>query len=269
MTATHTDRLPTVSAGGLRGWVQRHPVAAFFVLAYTLSWLAWLPAILLGGGMAAILPGAFGPLVAAYVIIRSTGGSVGAWARQITHWRVQPRYYLYALGLPALLWAAMNLELAVLGKGIDLSLLGERAPSWLAALVIVALVSSGEEAGWRGFALPRLQQRLTPLRATLLLAFLWGLWHLPLYGIGFIAPMFYAFFYTYLYNKTGSVGLCMLLHGGFTAALDNLILTSDSLTVDATIVATQLAATLVLIVATRGRLGYRPTPTGVNEGSTS
>ena len=180
MTAVHADRVPTVPASGFRGWVQRHPVAAFFVLTYTLSWLAWLPAILLGGGQAAIIPGAFGPAVAAYLVIRIAGGSVRAWARQILHWRVRPRWYLYALGLPALLFAVVNATLALLGNQIDLSLLG----------------GGQEELGWRGFALPRLQQRLTPLQATLLLAFLWGLWHLPIYGIGFVGPMLFAFLYT-------------------------------------------------------------------------
>jgi uncharacterized protein len=67
--------------------------------------------------------------------------------------------------------------------------------------------------------------------------------------------MLYAFFYTCLYNRTGSVRLCMLL-GGFTAALDTLILTTDSLTVDLTIGVTLLAATVVLVVVPRGRLGY-------------
>ena len=89
---------------------------------------------------------------------------------------------------------------------------------------------------------------------------LWGLWHLPIYGIGFVGPMLFAVFYTYLYNRTGSVGLCMLLHGSFTAALDNLTLTSDSLTVDLTILATLIAATLALVAVTRGRLGFSPAP---------
>lgn len=39
----------------------------------------------------------------------------------------------------------------------------------------------GEEPGWRGFALPRMQARLGRLRATLLLALLWTGWHLPLF----------------------------------------------------------------------------------------
>jgi hypothetical protein len=73
--------------------------------------------------------------------------------------------------------------------------------------------------------------------------------------------MLFAVFYTYLCNRTGSVGLCMLLHGSFTAALDNLTLTPDNLTVDLTILATLLAATLVLVAVTRGRLGFQPTMT--------
>ena len=258
---TAADPLPTIPAGGLRGWVRGHPVAAFFVLAYTMSWLAWIPAILFGGGQAMLVPGAFGPAVAAVIVLRVTGGSVRAWARQILHWRVRPRWYLYALGLPALLFAVVNATLAVLGKPVDLSLLADRAPSYLAGFAFVALLGGGqEEPGWRGFALPRLQQRFTPLRATAVLAVLWGLWHLPIYGVGFVGPMLFAVFYTYLYNRTGSVGLCMLLHGSFTATLDSLTLTTDSLTVDLTILATLVAATLVLVAVTRGRLGFAPPP---------
>ncbi|HEU4898977.1 MAG TPA: type II CAAX endopeptidase family protein [Actinomycetota bacterium] len=260
MVTPQVERSPTAAAGGgLRGWVRHHPVAAFFVLAYTLSWLAWLPAILFGGGQVLLVPGAFGPAAAAYIVLRVTGGSVGAWARQILRWRVKPRWCLYALGLPALLFAVVNGVLALLGEDIDLALLAERTPPYLAAFAFVTLLGGGqEEPGWRGFALPRLQQRLTPLQATLVLAFFWGLWHLPIYGVGFIGPMLFAVFYTYLYNRTGSVGLCMLLHGSFTAALDNLSLTPDNLTVDLTILVTLLAATLVLIAVTRGRLGFGP-----------
>lgn len=54
MTATHTNRLPTAPAGGLRGWVQRHPMAAFFILAYALTWLIWIPAAAVGQRLFAV-----------------------------------------------------------------------------------------------------------------------------------------------------------------------------------------------------------------------
>lgn len=261
--ATELARRAELGQGklGLRGMPCRRPLISFFVLAYLLSWLAWLPGLLGLGGTAAIIPGGFGPLVAALVVTRYSGGSVRDWAHQMIRWRVPPRFYLHALGLPALLWAMMNLELALLHVPLDVSLVGERLPAYLGTFMSVAFLGGGfEEPGWRGFALPRLQQRLRPVWATLPLAVFWGLWHLPLYGLGFVGPMFYAFFYTYVYNRTRSVGLCILLHGGFTVALDNLILTTDIPTVDLTILATLVAATVVLIGITRGRLGYQPNP---------
>jgi uncharacterized protein len=174
------------------------------------------------------------------------------------HWRVSPRYYLYALGLPIVLLAIVNVELALLGESLDLAALPGRLPGYAATLVFVAFLGGGfEEPGWRGFALPRLQRRHSPLVATLLLGLLWGLWHTPLYGpLGFVLPLVLAFYYTWLYNRTGSVLLCILLHASFTPALDKLFLAPDSTTVDLVILGTIAAGAGVLAVFTRGRLGY-------------
>ena len=69
--------------------------------------------------------------------------------------------------------------------------------------------------------------------ATLILGIGWGVWHIPLYGpAGFVVPMVLAFFYTWLYNRTRSVLLCILLHASFTAAQDHLLLSADSPMVD-------------------------------------
>jgi hypothetical protein len=70
---------------GLHGWVRRHPVIAFVVLAYTLSWLTWLPALLGIGGTALIILGGLGPLVAAWVVTRYTGSSIRAQDRVTEH----------------------------------------------------------------------------------------------------------------------------------------------------------------------------------------
>lgn len=237
-------------------WARRRPIAAFIALAYALSWSAWLVAFI-GGGPPMVVLGAFGPAVGAGLVTHWSGGSLRDWLRPLARWRVPGRYYVYALGLPAALFGAINAELALLGRPVDLGRLGEAIPAYLGTFLFVALLGGGqEEPGWRGFALDRLQGRYSPIRATLLLGVVWGLWHLPLYGLGFVGPLMFVFFYTWLYNRSGSVLLCVLLHASFTPALDHLILTDDSPTVDAVIVATMLAGVLTLIGLTRGRLGF-------------
>ena len=122
---------------------------------------------------------------------------------------------------------------------------------------MIALIGGGqEEPGWRGFALDRLQGRYSPLVATLVLGVIWGVWHLPIYGLGFVGPMMFVFYYTWLWNRTGTLLLCVLLHGSFTAALDNLVLMRDSVTVDLAILGTLVAGAALLVAATRGRLGF-------------
>src|SRR5215208_5868887 len=95
-----------MARGDVRGLVKRHPVTSFFVLTYAISWLAWLPAILgyQGGADTALsMIAQFGPALAALAIVCYTGASIRGWARQIVRWRVSPRWYAVAFGLPAAL----------------------------------------------------------------------------------------------------------------------------------------------------------------------
>jgi hypothetical protein len=149
-------------------------------------------------------------------------------------------------------------------------------------MVLALIAGLGEERGWRGFALPRLETRLAPLLATALLGFVWAMWHLPLvcvdprfpHGFTSIAPqillalltMLTIFFYTWVYNRTQSVLLCMLLHGSFNAAIGLLPASFEVLQGGTYVallvvqVATLLLAVAVLAVATGGRLGYAAAP---------
>jgi membrane protease YdiL (CAAX protease family) len=86
----------------------------------------------------------------------------------------------------------------------------------------------GEELGWRGFALPRMQARQSALAASLLLGVLWGLWHLPLaiaqggpltaaclvqFIFFLLHVIAYAVLFTWVYNNTkGSLFLLVLFH---------------------------------------------------------
>ncbi|MEM2111851.1 MAG: CPBP family intramembrane glutamic endopeptidase [Candidatus Bathyarchaeia archaeon] len=82
-----------------------------------------------------------------------------------------------------------------------------------------------EEWGWRGYALDRLQKRLNALVSSLILGFIWGAWHLPLFFIsgtiqsqtpiwGFMTLIICGkILFTWLYNNTGgSILTAMLFH---------------------------------------------------------
>jgi uncharacterized protein len=263
--ATALEPVRTPVPTRLRAWAGVHPVGAFVLLTYALSFPLWGLAHL-GGGFAAIVAGGLGPPVAAVLVTRLTGGSVRGLLRGLARWRVPGRYYAFALGLPAALFAVVNLVLLLLGRELDPSVLLERAPAFLGTFLLVATLGGGlEEVGWRGFALPRLERAHSPVVATLLLGLAWGAWHVPLYGTpaAIVVPMTLAFFYTWLYNRTGSILLCVLLHASFTPAQDFLVLMpEDALAhqgmvdvTDLVLLGVYVAAAVALVLLTRGRLG--------------
>jgi uncharacterized protein len=258
--AVATNFQPRPKSGA---WLSHHSLTGYFLLAFAISWSLWLVAYLAGGGgiaMTFFLLGGFGPMIAAAVVTRYTEGSVRRWADQILRWRVPARYYLFALGLPALIWTVINIELALFTDKFDVTLLPARLLASVGTFLVVLTVGGAfEEPGWRGFALGRLQERFSPVRATLLLGVVWGLWHIPVYGpLAFPFITMLAFFYTYLYNRTGSVLLVILLHASFTPASDNFALVPRGVhgINDVVIFGTVLLAVVVLVVATRGRLGF-------------
>lgn len=252
----------------LRAWIAGHQLISFFLLSYAISWTLWGVAGL-GAGQAVFLLGGLGPLASALIVTRLSGSSVLGWVRSLLVWRVGLGYYAVALLLPVAIYTVVNLVLLAVGQTLDFTLLAAAAPGYLGTFLMVATVGGGlEEPGWRGFALPKLQERRSPLAATLLVGLAWGIWHIPLYGpAGFVVPLILAFFYTWLYNRTGSILVCLLLHASFTPAQDFLTIAveparSDSGTApladtaDLVILGVYVAAALALTLATRGRLGY-------------
>ncbi len=149
------------------------------------------------------------------------GRTVPAW--QTVGWAV------VALGLWPLLVLASNAIARLLGLGVP------AAPTWPDVPLPLILLESlawcflfagplNEEPGWRGFALPRLQNRYSPLVASIILGALWGLWHLPLHLMGVyyggalgavirIQEIPRAILFTWLYNRTrGSLLVMILFH---------------------------------------------------------
>lgn len=226
-------------------WVRGCPLSAFFVLAYLMSWAYWVVALgLLGRDtLAWFVPGAFGPAVAALVVIGVVDGRDGirAFLRRWVLWRVAPRWYLLALvGLPAL---GLVVGLPFRDGTERLAVAGSvpaAVVTYLAILSFLVVLGGGqEEPGWRGFALPRMQARLGPVMASVALGLLWGLWHLPVFllvpgynaaepGLAGVAASLLLFtvfgtigqalVLTWLFNQTrGSVFLAVLAHASLNA----------------------------------------------------
>jgi membrane protease YdiL (CAAX protease family) len=135
----------------------------------------------------------------------------------------------------------------------------------------------GEEPGWRGFALPRLQRLHGPLLGSLILGPLWALWHLPLFFVPawetpptilnivlyVIAATAFTIIMTWVFNNTkGSLLIAILLHAAVNTSFATLIalfptpLVTDYGTTVPMVIGFGVLALLV-IVLTRGRLGYQ------------
>lgn len=204
---------------------------AYVVLAIGLSWVVWVPGLLLVPDevvLGVLVLGAFGPAVAAALMVRAGGGSLRAWVRDMAVFRLPLRWYLAALAVPLVIPAAVTVVAVASGLPWGFHELPARLPGYLFGLVFVLLLGGGqEEPGWRGYLLPRLQTRTSPLVASAVVGVLWAVWHLPLFVLGFeqyagrpfelYVPQLVglAVVFTWLYNATrGSVVLAMLLHAG-------------------------------------------------------
>jgi len=182
--------------------------------------------------------GAFGPILAAFIVTVLTEGLAGmrSLVSRWFKWRVDFRYYAFAVLAPiAFFTLAVLINRVASGAWSDLSLLGEAdylpylGP--LGALLLWFLTYGlGEETGWRGYALPHLQRKYSAASATLILAILWAFWHVPAFFyrdtyvqmglLGFpmflVSLVFATTVFTWLYNSTGgSLLLVILFHAFF------------------------------------------------------
>jgi membrane protease YdiL (CAAX protease family) len=213
--AGKTESTPTSGWNSFRGFARRRELVIFFALSYLIAW-STLP---LGSFLA------FAPLVSAIIVVSIAEGSQGLaqLGRRLIRWRVNWIWYAAAIILPLLVHAvAIALNMAA----------GAAAPSmaqfhpWYAVLMVFGLGMVnplegplGEEPAWRGFALPRLQSRWSPLTSTAVLALLITAWHLPLVFMpqfdltlpDIVSTVLVTFWYTWLFNRSGGSALLTLI----------------------------------------------------------
>jgi len=213
----------------------------FFALAFAISWAWAIPlalgdqVVLRGQGWPTHYPSLLGPAIAAVTVTAMTTGRTGLrdLAARMARWRVALRWWLVAVspaGFLLLALAGLSLTGRDLPAAADFGRFsGTPTLGLIGVFLAITLVGSlGEETGWRGYALPQLQRRFSPLTATLVLAPLWFAWHLPQFfviqsyrefGAGDYVGMFLglscgAVMLTWLYNRSGgSILLVMVWHG--------------------------------------------------------
>jgi membrane protease YdiL (CAAX protease family) len=206
----------------ISAFVSRHRLATFFILAYALSWWAW---ILYALGAFPNPIASFGPFLAAIVVLALTEGKAGLLGllRRMVRWRVSPGWYVVALLLPAVLAAAATVLNVMLGaerpSAVELSGWTGLFATFAILLLIPGFGGAWEEPGWRGYALPRLQSGRSALVASLILGALIAGWHLPLMVAGQVAysdiVLIFAgtIVFNWVFNNArGSVLIIMVMH---------------------------------------------------------
>ena len=241
----------------------------FLLLAFGITWLGVSPLVLSAWGVLPPVPtwlhgfGALGPLLAAYFSRRDRGVYASAGPSQLSlPWTAVCLSTPVAFGLIALAVPFAQ------GAPVVTPIRDAFAdPAWRIDLLVASLVYGlGEEPGWRGWLQPYLQSRYDAVRATLLLAVIWGVWHAPFFVyrfefegvvtvVGFFTGLLAgAFWLAFLYNSTSSVKVVAAWHALWNVA--NLALAAVSVT--AVAVLNALMMTLGFGIAVwYGRRGLR------------
>ena len=267
------------------GAARQRPVgrflATYYILAVSISWIGWAPLVFSQTGlgwlpfavpMPWVILGTAGPLIAAMIM---------QWreCRNLAVGRVRVPWVRAALGgLVAVLVLATTFVI-----GTALILTSNPPEGWniaafqLYGFSLLSTFAAGpifEEWGWRGFAQARLQERMTPVGAAIIVGIGQGLWHLPLFLIptwSSASPLPYVAMVTALsvilawgFNLSGrSVIVAIVLHAVFNASsrvLSAFLGTAELRVWPDGVTAILMSLTIVaavLAIASRGRLAFK------------
>jgi membrane protease YdiL (CAAX protease family) len=248
--------MATLQHTSFQGFIKRHPVLAYFVLTFVISWSAVFLVIGGSGGLPGSRPQsaqllAFqvaalyaGPAVAGLLLTGLVSGRAGLrelLSRLLT-WRVGARWYAVAGLFAPLVWTAVLLALSLLSPVFLPSIVttNDKVSLLLFGIVGGLIVGFFEELGWTGFATPRLRLRYSIYTTGLIVGVLWGVLYLPtydlwgstasfgtlpvplflsLYGLSFLVGHMPAFrvLMVWVYDRTGSLLVAILMHASLLA----------------------------------------------------
>lgn len=179
--------------------MRRKGLRRFFVIVFGLSWglgalYALFPKQLVAifgpvsGANPVFLVAVWAPTLTAILLSAVLGGRAGLrdLFGRLTRWRVNWRWYAAATFGIAALGLVPQLLAAQFAGAAQPDFAFGHWQAWIAAGALGFVVDPGplgEELGWRGFALPRMEQRWSGLASALILGAIWGTWHLPAFFI--------------------------------------------------------------------------------------
>ena len=270
-----------------RALVARRPIVAFLILTYVLGWAIQIGAFQLGlPAMPSLLAGAvLGLLMPAVLVTAAVSGRAGVrdLLRRCLRWRVGARWYLVAV-LSILVTSVLVASLFL--SAAPLVALVQKWPLFFTAflpelLMAFVLIQLSEETAWTGFMQDSLQGTHGPLLASILVAPAFSGWHLmanvleagqisvePFAKLAaqIVLSVFFRVVILWLYNGAGrSVLIVALFHSAFNSATGSGDMEYTSQLIPGplsqlTPVAILALAAIVVVVSTKGRLGYRPDP---------
>ena len=283
------------SASGLAAWMRQHPIAAYFTLAFAITWALHLPMVLGTNGLGIfpyevpealfailfILGAIAGPTSGAFLVTNALDGKEGRRKlfRRYFQWRVGlPWYVLAILGIPIVYFIAGSFALG----GVPLTDLSANWATFFSTylpgvLIFPAFITWGEEPGWRGFALTRMQEDYHPLLSGVVVGFVHALWHLPVFTLAsgpialgpFDLPEFalntavtiaFTIILTWVFNNAkGSILIAVLLHASInnsSAWMSALIPDYPQEAAGYIVMGFYFVAAVALTLMTKGRLGY-------------
>jgi uncharacterized protein len=277
--------------------VARHPAPAYFVLTFAISWGGALLAIGGSGGMRGTTPASdprfvyaliamlAGPSVTGLLLTALVHGRTGlrSFLSRLLTWRVRLAWYAAALLTAPLLMTATLLALSLMSPAFlpGLYTADDTVPLLLIGLGVGVSAGAFEELGWTGFAIPALRRRYGVPATGLIVGLWWSAWHLlpnvwsiraasgelsvSVYlaatALGVVVGYLTAFrvLMVWVYERTESLFLAMLMHASFTASL---LILNPAKIAGAHLVAYSfaLAAMVWLVVAIVARSGGIRTP---------
>ena len=230
-------------------WMRIHPIPAFFLLTFILAWMIWLPIGYLAPEyfLLAIIPGAWAPTIVSVLLTWLTDGKDGVrqFLGRVIRWRVGFQWYLVVLfGIALIAFTAQGLNIWLFnGEPVKLNLpAGVPEDGLLIALPIIFFVNIffggplAEDIGWRGYALPKLREKMNAFKASLLIGIVWVLWHLPFFwipegkiAVGGVPPLWFTLLtmawsvlFAWVYVNTESILMPVLFHAAVNTTLGTL-----------------------------------------------